>query len=244
VQFINQDIASAPVYDADGAAPSLDVSTVYAGASIEGGIYQNSRAYVQRLGTDLEGSPRLYPADRLPVQWEFRRSADQVLSGAGFDAVILHNSVLGFKLADLISQLGGDSECRIAFSSRSYIIEQFTGAQLAEGRALIRSAGVTMQYASRFVTDFEEGQFFLNVEPIDQLVSANDYQGMRLFAANAPINLYANGTELISSFILNVVDRSLSRSEAILSAPLDSMPIPPPSGWTANYDTSFEDLIF
>jgi hypothetical protein len=143
VQFIDENIAPAPSYDTDGLAPNLDASLVYAGAAIEGAVYQNSRAYIQRLTLDLEGSPRLYPSDRLSVRWEFKQAADQVLAGEGFFAATLNNSVIGFKLADLISELDGDVECRIAFSSRAYIITQEVPFNQGEGRALVRSGGIS-----------------------------------------------------------------------------------------------------
>jgi hypothetical protein len=81
------------------------------------------------------------------------------------------------------------------------------------------------------------------VDEADKLVVASDYQGVRLFASRAEESLYGSGTELISSFILNVADRSLSRDESVITRPIDSLPIPPPSKWTASYNYSINSPL-
>lgn len=236
--LINQSAAPAPLYNSSGIA--LDVADPALPFPFVGAVYQGARVYIQGLGLDIEGSPRLYPppAERIDVPWVFKEAADRLLN-QNDSSVRLNNGVLGFKLKDLTDTLA-EEECRIVFSSRVYGI---TSPVAREGNALVPAYQYSMQYAEEFIAAYEEEELtYLDVIEEDRLVDNANSARVRLFAAAPAISLQATGTEFISSFILNIRDRALSRSEIVLVKPSDSMPIPPPS-WGGVYTESFEVLV-
>lgn len=242
------DTVEDPIYDEDGAIAGIalpenpgrfteNFDRIYSSAG-----YQCACVYIQRITeSDPEGYPRLCPpkADRVGIAWVYRAIADRASPSQVDPGIRLNNVVVGFRLKDLIAELDGDQECRIAFSSRTYSIEQVIPPHF-EGTTLAPSTRVSMQSASKIITTYNEGPY-LDVDQDDELAYGFASRVER-FAGNAPIGLDATGRDSIYSFILNTVDRSLSRSEVLLARPSDSTPIPLPS-WGDVYLYSFDHFL-
>jgi hypothetical protein len=242
--FINSQIVPPPAFGEDGLAPSLGLPVLFGDYFFNDAIYECGRAYLQLLSIDPEGYPRLYPplGARLEATWRAEAGKD---GSSSYSGVLAYNTILGVKLSEIRRQVA-EPECRIAFSSRAYLITQDINFNY-EGFGLIEAQTISMQKADSFTTDYEEADLvYLAVPENQRLASAFKFSGsspgVQLFAASAPIDTYGQGSELISSFILNLEDLSLSRAEQLLAVPSDSAPIPVPTWNPIPYESSFEAL--